>query len=55
MSDITARSIAELGLPRFRTKRARMHDGRERYFVTTPGEEIVAKGAGLLREGMQIK
>lgn len=50
MSDITARSIAELGLPRFRTKRARMHDGRERYFVTTPGEEIV----GVVVQGQEL-
>lgn len=50
MSDITARCIAELGLPRFRTKRARMHDGRERYFVTTPGEEIV----GVVVQGQEL-
>ena len=41
MSDTTARSIAVLGLPRFRTKRVRMQDGRELFFVTTPSEEIV--------------
>lgn len=50
MSDITARSIAELGLPRFRTKRARMHDGKELYFVTTPGEKIV----GVVVQGQEL-
>lgn len=50
MSDITARSIAELGLPRFRTKRVRMHDGKELYFVTTPGEKIV----GVVVQGQEL-